>query len=77
MALQRHEAGTARVIPIILRPCDWQCTLLGKLQALPADAKPVTKWKNQDEVLNNVVQGIRKVVEDLQGALQEKAIRER
>ena len=23
-ALQRHEAGTARVIPIILRPVDWE-----------------------------------------------------
>ena len=23
-AMERHEAGEARVIPIILRPCDWQ-----------------------------------------------------
>src|SRR5512147_326229 len=22
-AMDRHEAGTARVIPVILRPCDW------------------------------------------------------
>ena len=25
-ALKRHDAGEARVIPIILRPCDWQST---------------------------------------------------
>src|SRR4051812_1119204 len=23
-ALERHKAGTARVIPVILRPCPWQ-----------------------------------------------------
>src|SRR6516165_5669862 len=23
-ALERHERGEARVIPLILRPCDWQ-----------------------------------------------------
>ena len=25
-AMQRHERGAARVIPVILRPCDWHRT---------------------------------------------------
>src|SRR5262249_20734840 len=33
-AMERHEAGTARVIPIILRPVDWHSAPFGKLQAL-------------------------------------------
>ena len=27
--LEHHAEGSARVIPVILRPCDWQKTLLG------------------------------------------------
>jgi hypothetical protein len=64
-ALQRHEAGEARVIPIILRPCDWHTSLFGKLQALPEKAKPVTKWSNQDSAFTDVVRGIRAAVMEL------------
>ncbi|MFI0404216.1 MAG: toll/interleukin-1 receptor domain-containing protein [Cyanobium sp.] len=48
-ALERHEAGEALVIPVILKPSDWSSSALGRLQALPANAKPVTKWNNRDE----------------------------
>src|SRR5205085_898249 len=34
-ALQRHQLGEARVIPIILRPVDWHSAPFGRLQALP------------------------------------------
>ena len=45
-AMARHEAGTARVIPVILRPvAEWHSALFGKLQALPKDGRPVTKWE--------------------------------
>jgi GUN4-like/TIR domain len=57
-AMQRHEAGEACVIPVILRPCDWQRSPFAKLQAFPKDAKPVTKWDNQDEAFLNVAKGI-------------------
>jgi hypothetical protein len=42
-AIEKHNAGTAIVIPIIIRACDWQSTLFAKLQVLPKDAKPVKK----------------------------------
>ncbi|HEU5368257.1 MAG TPA: toll/interleukin-1 receptor domain-containing protein, partial [Ktedonobacterales bacterium] len=64
-ALERHEAGTARVIPIILRPVDWESTPFHKLQALPAGAKPVTTWQNRDEAWVDVVQGIRRAIGSL------------
>jgi hypothetical protein len=64
-AIERHEAGTARVVPIILRACDWTTALFGKLQALPTDGKPITSWGNQDEALTDVAKGIRKVVTEL------------
>jgi hypothetical protein len=63
-ALERHDRGEARVIPIILRPVYWQGAL-GKLQALPTDAKPVTDrdWYDKDTAFFNVVEGIRTVLE--------------
>jgi hypothetical protein len=64
-ALARHDAGGARVIPIILRPCDWPWSRFGKLQALPRDGKPVSDWSTHDQAFNEVARGIRRVVEDL------------
>lgn len=64
-ALQRHAAGEARVIPIILRPCDWSRTLFAPLQALPQDARPITEWENRDTAWNNVTKHLRRVIESL------------
>lgn len=63
-AMERHNAGEAQIIPIILRPVLWEHTPFGKLQALPTGAKPVigSTWHNQDEALLNVANGIHKVV---------------
>lgn len=62
-ALERHEAGVARVIPVILRPVDWTEAPFGKLQALPRDAKPITTWANQDEAFVDITRGIRNAIE--------------
>lgn len=66
-ALERHERGEAYVIPIILRPVLWQQTPLGKLQALPSGAEPITsrRWHSRDEALHDVVLGIRRVIEEV------------
>ncbi len=66
-AMERHEAGEARVIPIIVRPADWHEAPFGKLQALPRDARPVTSWGNRDEAWLDVAKGIRTVVRELTG----------
>lgn len=64
-ALKRHQSGEVRVIPIILEPADWQHTPVGKLQASPQDGKPITMWRNRQEALLDVVQGIRHVIHTL------------
>src|SRR6266542_1490995 len=66
-ALLRHESGDARVIPVIVRPVDWQGLPIGKLQALPKDSKPVTSWPNRDDAWLNVAQGIRRAIEEMAG----------
>jgi hypothetical protein len=64
-AVERHDRGEARVIPIILRACLWQDAPFGKLQALPTDARPVTSWPNHDEAFENIARGIREAAESL------------
>jgi len=64
-ALERHQARDARVIPIILRACDWQSAPFGKLLGLPRDGKPVTSWANRDEAFENIAQGVKRAVNEL------------
>ena len=42
-AIMRHGRGEAVVIPIILRHVIWQQASVGKIQALPKDAKPILR----------------------------------
>lgn len=64
-ALERHEAGQAHVIPIALRPVDWEDVPFAHLQALPTNTQPVTVWENMDAAFVDVAKGIRKVIEML------------
>ena len=69
-ALERHAAGEARVVPVILRPSDWQTAPFAKLNALPKDAKPVVDWPTQDPKRHdhgflNVAAGLRRVAREL------------
>jgi len=64
-ALERHDLKEARVIPVILRACDWNFALFSKLQALPKDGNPVVSWSNRDEAFKDVSVGIRRVAEEL------------
>ena len=55
-----------RVIPIILEHCDWQNHHLSDFQALPDRGLPITKWNDQSDGWQNVVDGIRKAVDETQ-----------
>src|SRR5450755_671783 len=64
-AMSRHEAGQARVIPILVRPCDWKGAPFVHLQILPKNAKAITAWNNRDKAWADVITGIRRVIEQL------------
>lgn len=64
-ALERHNCAEACIIPIILRPVNWSDSPLGKLQALPINAKPVTTWSNRDQAYTSIVEGIKEIVLNL------------
>jgi len=67
-ALNRHRAGRARVIPIILRAADWHTAPFGKLQALPTEGKPVANRRPRDVAWLEVATGIRAVARALRTA---------
>lgn len=62
-AMKRHEEGTAHVVPIILRKCEWSSLPYAKLQSLPRNAKPVTEYANRDEAFTEIAVGIEKLVD--------------
>jgi len=64
-ALARHDAGQARVLPILARPVEWKGAPFARLQILPTDARPITSWTDRDEAWVNVVGSIRRAIEDL------------
>jgi hypothetical protein len=63
-ALERHDAGEVRVVPIIIEPCDWTASPLRKLKALPKDGKPVSEWTNQNTAFLDVVTELRRIVSE-------------
>ena len=64
-ALERHERGDARVIPIILRPCMWSSAPFAKLQVLPADGKPISTWTDRDAAFLGIAEGIQATVKSI------------
>ena len=55
-----------RIIPIILEDCDWQYHRLSNFQAFPDKGKPINEWQPESKGWQNVVVGIRKVVDKMQ-----------
>lgn len=64
-AMRKHEAGSARVIPVILRPCDWHGAPFGELKAVPKDGKPVTKHADQHDAFLEIAQAVREAAASL------------
>lgn len=62
-ALERHGAGEAIVIPVILRHCDWHDAPFGKLMATPPDGKPVKAWPDIDEAFLHVAKAVREAAQ--------------
>src|SRR5579859_2713407 len=65
-ALQRHKVGLASVIPILLRPVDWQTAPFAQLQVLPRNGIPITQWKDRDEAFADIAKDIRLAIEHWQ-----------
>lgn len=62
-AIERHNKGEVIIVPVIIRPCDFASLSISKFQALPQNAKPVSRWEDKDEAWLDVLQGIKRIIE--------------
>lgn len=69
-ALEMNKEGSARVIPIIVRNCDWMDSPFSKLNALPTDAKCIKSWDDEDEAYMNIIDGIKEVVKSIKESIK-------
>ena len=60
------QRDNKRIIPIVLRPCDWFGSVLAKFNALPRGAKPITTWENRREAFLDIAKALRQVIESFQ-----------
>jgi TIR domain/Domain of unknown function (DUF5679) len=77
-AIARHKAGTALVIPVIIRDCHWQVPPLSALQGLPRDGMGIAGRRNRDRTFAEVAREIDKLLQGLeppQGAAAVSATR--
>ncbi|HRK82399.1 MAG TPA: TIR domain-containing protein [Saprospiraceae bacterium] len=63
-AIERHHKKEARVIPVYIRECDWEGMPYAHLQGLPNGAKPVALYKNKDQAFTEIVDGLKKVIDE-------------
>ncbi len=70
-AIERHQAGSVRIVGILAGPCDWESLFLRELKMLPQDQtklKPWAKWRDEgeeDEAGTQIAKQIRKIVEEI------------
>lgn len=73
-AMERHEEGSAIVIPVILRACMWHGAPFGKLLATPRDGRPVMQMPDIDAAFLEVAQAIKEAAERLRKASSARTV---
>lgn len=61
--MKLYKSGRAAVIPVVVRPVDLKGTPFENLKSLPTDRKAVSTFSNQDTAYEDIVKGIRMVVD--------------
>ena len=57
--LRRKDEGRTKVIPVILKKCDWHYAF-GSIQALPQNGKPISDWKVRGDAYIEVADGVKR-----------------
>jgi hypothetical protein len=65
-AVNRHRANKARVVPVIIRPCDWSLEIYGTLPSLPKDGQPIVsnRRNNRDDAYVDIVLAISQLAKE-------------
>jgi adenylate kinase len=66
LLINKHKSGILHLIPVILRPVNWQNSPLSELQALPRDNRPLIMWPSMQKAWLDIIKSIRLICEELQ-----------
>ena len=61
-AIERHNSGHVKIIPVLLRSCDYRSLPIARLQVVPRGARPINNWEDKDAAYLNVVEQIRNIL---------------
>lgn len=65
VAVERADRGAAKVIAVMLRPVDgWEDTPFAKLQVVPKDGRPITRWPDTELAFSDAAGKIRTALQD-------------
>jgi len=64
-ALERHAAGEARVIPVVVRDVNWKLAPFAGLQALPKGGTAVNETPSRDAAWRGVSEGIERIAQHI------------
>jgi outer membrane protein assembly factor BamB len=71
-ALEKHTRGDALVIPVIVRPANWQDVgVLKRIPVLPKNGQPISGRSDQENALWEVTQEINKAIQGMDAPLVE------
>lgn len=57
-AIERQKAQQTTIVPVVLKSCLWQFSVLGESRPLPSDGQPVRAWRDRSAAWTDVVQGL-------------------
>lgn len=63
LAMARHARKEVKIIPIFVRPSDWEDLGFSKILGLPRNGVPISKWEDRDEAWLNVVKDLKRVID--------------
>jgi len=69
--LDCNQKGKVKIIPIIIRPCDFESLPICQFKVLPLNKIPVSVWENEDEAWLQIIIQLKKVIK---GIINEKTM---
>ena len=77
-ALDLHNQGQVRVIPVIARECLWENAPFAKLQVLPKDGVPLNsrEWASEDSPYVDIIEAVQVAVKKMQDENLKRVITE-
>lgn len=64
-SLERHKREELIFIPVIVRACDWEETVLVNFKPLPEDGKPISHWAKIDEPCKQIAIAVKNHVDKI------------